>query len=62
MVAKTYRLTYNQVVPIVFPNYPYELVLSGKVVTPIPIPAAVWLFGSGLVGLAAVARRKKNKA
>jgi hypothetical protein len=25
---------------------------------PIPIPAAVWLFGSGLLGLAAVARRK----
>lgn len=26
----------------------------------IPIPAAVWLFGSGLIGLAGVARRKKN--
>lgn len=25
----------------------------------IPIPAAVWLFGSGLLGLAAVARRRK---
>jgi hypothetical protein len=25
---------------------------------PVPIPAAVWLFGSGLLGLAAVARRK----
>ena len=25
----------------------------------IPIPAAVWLFGSGLLGLAGVARRKK---
>ena len=24
----------------------------------IPIPAAVWLFGSGLIGLAAVAHRK----
>ncbi len=24
----------------------------------IPIPAAVWLFGSGLLGLAAIARRK----
>jgi len=27
---------------------------------PIPVPAAVWLFGSGLVGLAGVARRRKS--
>lgn len=26
---------------------------------PIPVPAAVWLFGSGLVGLVGVARRKR---
>jgi len=24
----------------------------------VPVPAAVWLFGSGLLGLVAVARRK----
>lgn len=29
--------------------------------TPVPVPAAVWLFGSGLLGLAGVARRKQNK-
>lgn len=28
-------------------------------VTPVPIPATVWLFGSGLIGLIGVARRKK---
>jgi len=28
--------------------------------TPVPVPAAVWLFGSGLLGLAGVARRKKT--
>lgn len=27
--------------------------------TAIPVPAAVWLFGSGLIGLAGLARRKK---
>lgn len=28
--------------------------------SPVPVPAAVWLFGSGLVGLAGVARRRKT--
>jgi len=28
-------------------------------VSAIPVPAAVWLFGSGLIGLAGIARRKK---
>jgi len=28
-------------------------------VNPVPVPAAVWLFGSGLIGLAGIARRKK---
>jgi len=27
---------------------------------PIPVPAAVWLFGSGLLGLVGVARRRKS--
>ena len=30
------------------------------VTTVVPVPAAVWLFGSGLMGLAAIARRKKK--
>jgi hypothetical protein len=31
-------------------------------VTTVPVPAAVWLFGSGLLGLVGVARRKRNRA
>jgi len=30
----------------------------GITVNPVPVPAAVWLFGSGLIGLVGVARRK----
>ena len=33
---------------------------TGTAVTTIPIPAAVWLFGSGILGLASVARRKRK--
>ncbi|RKZ59317.1 MAG: hypothetical protein DRQ44_13820 [Gammaproteobacteria bacterium] len=29
-------------------------------VTAVPVPAAAWLFGSGLIGLIGVARRKKS--
>ena len=28
--------------------------------SPVPVPAAAWLFGTGLVGLAGVGRRRKN--
>lgn len=34
-------------------------VVSQADVSAVPVPAAVWLFGSGLVGLAGVARRRK---
>ena len=39
-----------------------SLTANGLVYTPatgtVPLPAAVWLLGSGLLGLAGVARRK----
>lgn len=31
-----------------------------QAVTPIPLPAAVWLFGSGMLGLIGIARRRKS--
>lgn len=34
--------------------------VDGVAINPVPVPAAVWLFGSGLIGLVGVARRKKT--
>ena len=39
-----------------------EVPTPGLVPTsPVPVPAAAWLFGSGLIGLAGVARRKNSR-
>lgn len=35
-------------------------ILPSTLATVVPVPAAVWLFGSGLTGLIGVARRKKS--
>jgi len=37
-------------------------VMNGSAVSAVPVPAAVWLFGSGLMGLAGVARKRKVAA
>ena len=42
------------------PNYYALAVRPGDVAT-VPVPAAVWLFGSGLLGLVGVARRKASR-
>jgi hypothetical protein len=41
----------------------FEVTISyiGEEVSPVPVPAAAWLFGSGLLGLARVVRRKQRK-
>ena len=60
-VGDTYSLDYAAHVPLAsadFPGVAYQLHLEGTV-SAVPVPAAVWLFGSGLVGLASIARRKK---
>ena len=36
-----------------------DLAIDNVTVSAVPVPAAVWLFGSGLVGLVGIARRKK---
>ena len=49
-----------------FTDYTYDngssfglLAFDNIVVTAVPIPAAVWLFGSGLLGLVGICRRTK---
>ena len=36
-----------------------NLAIDNVVVSAVPVPAAVWLFGSGLLGLVGIARKKK---
>lgn len=57
----TYVLDYAATVPTgSFANVNYQLHLEGTISTAvIPVPAAVWLFGSGLLGLVGIARRRK---
>ena len=61
-IGDTYTLDYSAVVPDGDPSgfggVPYDLHLEGTI-NAIPVPAAVWLFGSGLLGLVGVARRRK---
>lgn len=52
-------------IPAAYPddNKAYDFYISSSneaSVTVVPIPAALWLFGSGLIGLIGVARRKKS--
>ncbi|MFQ5643500.1 MAG: VPLPA-CTERM sorting domain-containing protein [Thiogranum sp.] len=47
-----------------FTSVAYTLHLEGHITSTsaVPVPAAAWLFGSGLMGLAGVARRRKSKS
>lgn len=37
-----------------------EFMLDGSALSQVPVPAAIWLFGSGIIGLVAVARRRRQ--
>ena len=62
--SSSYVLDMDVHVPQAFTSVPYSLHLEGHVggAAVIPVPAAAWLFGSGMLGLAGVARRRRNKA
>ena len=59
----SYTLDYTSVVTRADPSdlggVTYALHLEGTVQT-VPVPAAVWLFGSGLMGLLGLARRRRR--
>jgi hypothetical protein len=39
----------------------FDFALGGALApSPIPVPAAVWMFGSGLIGLVGIARRRRS--
>lgn len=58
----TYTLDYSSRVPTGhysgFGDVPFFLHLEGVVVSAVPVPGAVWLLGSGVLGLLGVARRR----
>lgn len=46
----------------VLENLDFHVVSLSAATTPVPIPAAFWLFGSGLVGLVGFAYRQKDRS
>lgn len=60
LAAGTHNLSIDAIAALAdtgraYSDFTYDLQL-----TAVPVPAAVWLFGSGLLGLITVARRRKN--
>jgi len=44
----------------VFTDPNFTLTMTATPVSAVPVPAAVWLFGSGLLGMVGIARRRKS--
>ena len=52
----------NLLEPIGFDLGYKKIDTAGRAVTSVPLPAAAWLFGSGLMGLVAVSRRRSLRS
>ena len=57
---ETNLLSGNWYVNVHTTQFPGGEIRGQVIINPVPIPAAVWLFGSGLFGLVGVARRKAH--
>ncbi len=57
--TKDYLSTNKQVRDPDFGAQSLAVALNRPTLTTIPVPGAVWLFGTGLLGLIGLARRKK---
>jgi hypothetical protein len=55
MYSRNYGSSWNST-----KQYGFDYASLNGTVSAVPVPAAVWLFGSGLLGLIGVARRKKT--
>lgn len=60
--ASSFRLTWNAVGSAVSLDQLSIDIGPGRSPAPIPVPGAVYLFGSGIIGLATMARRRKQAA
>ena len=57
---ETNLLSGNWYVNVHTTMFPAGEIRGQVIVNPVPIPAAAWLFGSGLIGLFGIARRKQS--
>lgn len=65
-LSASYKMTKDEVSVLGFNNNTVEWSLQGTYAAdggaPVPVPAAAWLFGSGVLGMVGVARRRRRKA
>ena len=58
-ITSDFHLTFSEIGLIDYEGFPVAESYAGVAANLVPIPGAVWLLGSGLVGLVGLKRRKK---
>jgi hypothetical protein len=58
----TNEVVYLNLLEAIGPDFGAKINTAGRALTSVPVPAAAWLFGSGLLGLIAVSRRRGDSA